>query len=75
MWRVWFKRLGVFRSTLILTAVSILMSVMITSAIEVLVFGQIRPLLLVEATFAPFLIAPPIVFTILHLTLKLDEAE
>jgi hypothetical protein len=41
----------------------------------VLVFGQIRPLLLVEATFAPFLIAPPIVFTILHLTLKLDEAE
>jgi diguanylate cyclase (GGDEF)-like protein len=74
-WRGWLKKLGLFRSLTLLTALSVSMSVAIVSVVEMFMFGRIRPLVLFEASVTPMLIAPPIIFTLLHLTFKLDEAE
>jgi diguanylate cyclase (GGDEF)-like protein len=73
--RVWLKRLGVLGSTCILTILSIVLSIMIVTIIELYLFNHTRPLILVEAAFIALLIASPIVFIILDFTYKLERME
>jgi diguanylate cyclase (GGDEF)-like protein len=75
VWRGWLKRLGLLRSLALLTALSVAMSVTIVALTETFLLGRIRPLVLFEAGLTPMLIAPLIIFALLHLTFKLDEAE
>jgi signal transduction histidine kinase len=75
MWLNIVKRLGMARSTLLLSGLSIALSGMIASVSEFVFFGEVRRYVLILALITPALIAPPVTAVILRLVFMLDAAR
>lgn len=75
MWRIAFKKLGVFGTSALMTLTAVLVSDLMAWAFETLVLGAMEPWTLVEASLIPLLLTPSLSYGCLYLLAKLERTE